>query len=504
LKSNCKKKIKMIMKKIKLIALVAMVSFASCQDAVDITQPSELTPDRAYETVGDMRLGLNGVYAAIPGEGQIYFTSLFTDEVALGRANGGQGTDGELAFMLNNTSGDAASIWLSNYAAINFANRLILGGENVLVEAGSPEEAEKNDILAQAHAIRAFANFQLLSYFSEDIQDDSSLGVILLDYVPNNTDQSPRSTTGEIFEFIESDLDFVDANLVPTLVTNRTYIGQNFVTAFRARMAAYRGDYATAKTYVDQLDAIYNLTPKAQYPAIWLDTETAGSEVIFKLERTRTAATGNFYQFWSSVNSTVNGSPFFEVNRALFNLVNNPLDVRRFVIADATSLILSNYNDPSVSDADYKQNDVLPVGKYTVTESQNLLADVKVFRFSEMVLIRAEYYASINDFANVAAEIGAIRTARFGSVQTIATPANAQEAWALILTERRVELAFEGHRYIDLRRLGPLANANVDRDPRDCAFNGFCTLSSSDYRFIMPIPLSESVANPTIQQNPGY
>lgn len=492
------------MKKIKLIVIVAMASFASCQDAIDIKQPSELTPERAYETVADLRLGLNGVYAAIPGENQIYFTSLFTDEVALGRSNGGQGTDGELAFMLNNTSGDAASIWLSNYAAINFANRLILGAENVDVEAGTAEETEKNVILGQAHAIRAFANFQLLSYFSENIKDDSSLGIILLDYVPLNTDQSPRSTTGEIFEFIEADLAFADANLATTLVTNRTFIGQNFVKAFRARMAAYRGDYALAKTYVDDLDATYNLTPKAQYAAIWLDSETPGSEVIFKLERTRTAATGNFYQFWSSVNSSVSGSPFFEVNRALFNLVNNPSDVRRLIIADATSLIMPNYNDPSVSDADYKQNDVLPVGKYTATESQNLLADVKVFRMSEMVLIRAEYYASVNDFANVAAEIGAIRTARFGSVQTMATPANTQEAWAMILNERRVELAFEGHRYIDLRRLGPLAGLGVQRDPRDCAFNGFCELSSSDYRFVMPIPLSESSANPTIQQNPGY
>lgn len=493
------------MKKVKLILLAAVATcYMSCQDAVDITQPSELTPERAYETVADMQLGLNGVYSAVPGENQILFTSLFTDEVAIGRANGGQGTDGELAFQLFNTSGDAASIWLSNYSLINFANRLIKGGETVIVEPGSADEIAKNNILGQAYALRAFGHFQLLSYFSENIKDDNSLGVILMDYVPVSADQSQRSTTGEVFALIDSDLEFANTNITPIPVTRRTFVGQNFITAFKARMAAYRGDYPLAKTYVDQLDVIYNLTPKAQYAAIWLDTETAGSEVIFKLERARSGQTGNFAQFWSSVNSTINGSPFYEVNRALFNLVNNPADVRRFIVADATSLIMPNYNDSSVSDAVYKQNDVLPVGKYTVTESQQLLADIKVFRMSEMVFIRAEYFASISDYLGVANEIAAVRTARFGSAQTVITPANDQDAWALILNERRAELAFEGHRYIDLRRLGPLAGLGVQRDPRDCAFNGFCSLDATDHRFVLPIPLSESVANPTIQQNPGY
>ncbi len=494
------------MKKIKLSLIALSAIFVvSCNDAIDIIQPSELSPERAFETVEDLELGINGVYSRTPGENAIYFTSVFTDEVAIGRNNGGQGTDGELAFQLFSTSGDAAAIWVSNYGLINAANRLIAGAENVEVEVGSAEETQKNDILAQAHALRAYGHFVLLSYFAEDMKDDSSLGVILMDYVPLSNDQSLRSTTGEVFDLIQSDLDFAQANLVDIPVQNRTYISQNFIRAFRARMAAYRGDYTTANQYVTELAATYVLTPKAQYPAIFLDTETPQSEVIFKLERTR-GTNGNFYQFWSSVNSSINGSPFFEVNRALFNLVNNPADVRRFVIADATSLIMPNYDDPNVSDAQYLQNDVLPVGKYSVTESQNLLGDLKIFRMSEMILIRAEFYAQNNDFVNVAAQIAAIRSARYGSAQTVATPANAQAAWGLIMDERRAELAFEGHRYIDIRRLGPLAGKGVERDPRDCAFNGFCTLPATDHRFILPIPLSEIAGNPGIaaQQNPNY
>ncbi|MCW4467385.1 RagB/SusD family nutrient uptake outer membrane protein [Flavobacterium sp. MFBS3-15] len=510
--------------------------FVACDDAIDITQPSELPPDRVYETVSDMQLGLNGVYASIPGETQIYFTSLFTDETAIGRGNGGQGTDGELAFMLNANSGDAASIWLSNYSLINAANRLIHGVENVVIQEDDPTTADVNEdetawynhILAQAHALRAFGHMQLLTYFSEDMTDDSSLGVILVDFVPEDIyAQLPRNTTGEVFALINSDLDFASTNLSVTnpqpgdnagAEYDNTYIKPGFITAFRARMAAYRGDLASAKAFVDELDTAvyntdavtgYNLTPRANYKTIWSDGPLNPSfdEVIFKVNRANPGGntTGNFAQVWSSINSTVDGSPFFEVNRALFNLVYNTSDIREEVIVDPTAEVLPNYNDPSVSDYQYFTEDILPVGKYPGSENLALLNDIKVFRFSEMVLIRAEYFASIGDFTNVRAQINSIRSVRYspGSGQ-VGPISNATDAWKAILNERRIELAFEGHRYVDLRRLGLLADEQVDRDPRDCEFNGFCTIPSDDYRFIMPIPRAETAANTVIQQNPNY
>lgn len=498
------------MKKIKLILLAFTAAFfISCEDAVDIVQPSELVPERTYQTVDDLELGVIGAYGSLPGENQIYFTSLFTDEVSIGLTNGGQGRGGELAFLLNNTSGDAASIWVSNYSAINLANRLIEGAENVIIDEVDPVikmdlETRKKNVLAQAHGIRALAHLQLMTYFAPDMKNDAGLGVIALDFVPLANDKLQRNTAGEVFALINSDLDFVQANVSPN--TSKIYIGINFVYAMRARMAAYRGQYDLAKTNVDLLDSTFNLTAGAAYGAIWIDQEPpvpGGGEVIFKLERGR-GTTGNWAQYWSSVNSTITGSPFLEVSRALFNLVNNSNDSRKFIIVDPTAVIATNYE--SLSYADYITNDVLPVGKYSVTESQNLLADIKVFRMSEMVLIRAEYYASINDFQGVANEVNSIRTARSvdGVLTPIAVPTSAQAAWAAILQERRVELALEGHRYIDLKRLGVLAGVGVDRDPQDCSFNQFCTLPATDYRFTMPIPLDEINANPTIQQNPQY
>lgn len=506
-----------------VLAAFALSLVVACDDAIDITQPSELLPEDTFETVDDLDLGLNGVYGAVPGENAIYFTSTFTDEVAIGIANGGQGLSGELAFVMNNNNGSAASIWVSNYSVINLANRLIAGAEYVIVEEGSDEAAQKANILAQARVLRAYAHFTLLSYFSPDLTDDSALGVIALDYVPDAEAQLPRNTNGEVFALIESDLAYAEDNIIDIAIIEKKRIGLNAIKAFRARMAAYREQYELAKQYVDELDALYSPTNKNNYPAIWIDNITTGSpnessaqtgvaasEVIFALERSNSGSTGNFYQVWASLNSTVNGSPFFEVNRALFNLVNFTGDVRRKVIVDASAFedyIMTDDEIQNATDEQYENGDILPVGKYTVTESLNLLGDIKVFRFSEMMLIRAEYYASVGDFANVTNEINHIRQARYGSATAgdLTEPiTTAQQAWLVILRERRAELAFEGHRYLDIKRLGTKAGEGVVRFYRDCAFNNQCTLSADDYRFTLPIPRAEQSANPSIQQNPGY
>ena len=75
------------------------------------------------------------------------------------------------------------------------------------------------------------------------------------------------------------------------------------------------------------------------------------------------------------------------------------------------------------------------------------------------------------------------------------------------MLERRKELAFEGHRYIDLKRLGADAGVpGTDRDATDGAnSNAISPLNIllGDYRFTLPIPQAEININPLIQ-NPGY
>jgi hypothetical protein len=132
--------------------------------------------------------------------------------------------------------------------------------------------------------------------------------------------------------------------------------------------------------------------------------------------------------------------------------------------------------------------------------------DIKICRLSEMYLIKAEAQVALGDLAGAASTIKQLRDARFNKPQPLPSYDNATAGYADVLLERQKELAAEGFRFLDLRRLGPLAGlSGLERDPRDCELaNGACSLPFSDYRWTLPIPQDESNPNPGVEQNPGY
>ena len=83
---------------------------------------------------------------------------------------------------------------------------------------------------------------------------------------------------------------------------------------------------------------------------------------------------------------------------------------------------------------------------------------------------------------------------------------NLSDALNEILVERRIELCFEGHRYLDLKRIGGEIGVGIVRETVDCeSFSSpNCTLAAGDFRYTLPIPTSEVEGNTLIQQNPGY
>ncbi|MBC2837703.1 RagB/SusD family nutrient uptake outer membrane protein [Robiginitalea sp. SC105] len=492
----------------KLILIIgALFGLMACNDAIEIDQPGRLDADAAFENVSDLEAGLFGVYDNFDVTPEIAFSSVFTDELAIGFDSGGQGL-ADYGFVLNAGSTAPEIFWVRGYAALNAVNRLIEAAEFIIPE-NAEEQALYNQILGEAYALRAWGHHKMLKYFSTDLSDDSALGVIILDFVPTIDQQLLRSTNGEVYDLIEGDL-ATAANLLGSSTVDKTRINQDFITALRARIAAYREDYTAAANFSQQLIDDYPLANRAEYEAMFLDT--SDGEVIFKLERTigdnydgqgvtgSPAAGGWAGARFAFVDATLTGSPYFEMGRSLFNLL-DPSDIRYTVNIAPTSVI-----DPDYETNQNAARDILVIQKYPGSEGQPLMNDLKVFRVSEMYLIRAEAYVANNQLDQAASLIKAIRDARFGTATVAPVFSSQQEAYDAILDERRVELAFEGHRYIDLKRLGQRAGQGVEKDPVDCAFNGACTLPADDYRFTLPLPIVEFNANPDLreQQNPGY
>ena len=160
----------------KLMLALLIVTAVGCNDAIDIEQPGRLGAENAFQSVADLRSGLLGAYNFLDTTSEIGFTAAFTDESFRGRDNGGQNSNVQ-NFNVNSGSGYAAGIWGSYYGAIGMANRVIAAGD--LVDR-SENPVEFDDVIGQAHLIRAFSHFKLLTFFSTNYVDDNALAGILL------------------------------------------------------------------------------------------------------------------------------------------------------------------------------------------------------------------------------------------------------------------------------------------------------------------------------------
>jgi hypothetical protein len=383
------------------------------------------------------------------------------------------------------------------------ANRIIEAA-SLIDRSGDP--LEYDNVLGQAYCIRAFSHFQILTYFSTDYANGSALAGILLDAPTTDIFASiPRSTNDEFYALIQSDL----ATAAGLINANEgvTFMGQDFITALKARMAAYRGQYTTADALAASLLSSYPIADQTQYFNMFDDADI--TEIIFSLER----AVGDTYDgqgltgggwagsLFAFIDPTDAGGPYMEISRSTYNIMDGTADVR---LARNVNLAESTIDPTYETNGNFLNDDILLAFKYPGSDNQPLMNDLKVFRSAEMLLIRAEAAADANDLAGAAAFIKQLRDARFGAPQAAPFYANQTEAFGGILDERRLELLFEGHRWVDLKRLGTKGNRSIDRDMKECSILSGCTLDPTDFRFTLPIPLAEVTANTGIQQNPGY
>ena len=485
-----------------MLACMVISIASSCNDAIDIEQPGRLGADAAFQDVSDLRGGLLGAYNFLDTTPEMGFTAAFTDESYRGRDNGGQNVNVQ-NFNLNSSSGYAFSVWANNYGAIGFANRIIAAAVDI---DRSEDPTEYDNIVGQAHAIRAFSHFTILTYFSTDYTDDSALAGLLLTAPTTDIFGSVlRSTNGEFYTQIESDLN-VAAGLITT-DEGFTFMGQDFITALKTRVAAYRGQYGVADALAASLLADYPIATQAQYFAMYEDTDF--TEVIFSLERAVADSydgqglsgggwAGSLFAF---IDATSGGGPFMEISRSTYNIMDGTSDIR---LPRSVNLSESTIDPDYATNDNFLNDDVLLVFKYPGSNNQPLMNDLKVFRSAEMLLIRAEAAADANNLTAAAGFIDQLRDARFGSDQPAPSYSNQTEAFGGILDERRLEMLFEGHRWVDIKRLGARGNRSIDRDAKECSLLAGCTLPVSDFRFTLPIPLAELTANTAVQQNPGY
>jgi hypothetical protein len=124
--------------------------------------------------------------------------------------------------------------------------------------------------------------------------------------------------------------------------------------------------------------------------------------------------------------------------------------------------------------------------------------DVYVIRLADILLLKAEALANQGDLDGALDLVNQVRDRvrlphKSSSDQT--------EVLEIIANERRLELAFEGHRWFDLVRTGKaLEVMNSQKDGQGNPLN----YDVQPYQLVYPIPQEQIDLNPFLTQNPGY
>lgn len=484
------------------ILTAALTAFAlgSCNKDLDLENPYGLTPSNAFTNLASFQSQLNGVYGAFASadyhNGYTMVTEIMADncyETSESLVNFNQ---------VHNWLFDAAdrqrtyfqSMWVTPYNAILQANTII----NNIDAFKSENEKRYNRILGQALAARAIAHFDLLKgYSSIGDRNSTALGVPIK---TNATELSlpARNTIKEVYDAIYADLNRaitllgdVDASINTS--TNRGYIDIWGARSALAKVALYAKDYPTAITQATAVINQFPLATRAQFPGIWNDANAA--EQIWNIQN----------------NSGDPGSPLpsaeimsFRANRNTFGVLPafiSTFDTTGFAATGVgRDIRFTSYFFLRNTSANGNRNWALSKFRGKGTSADNLV-NFKVFRVSEMYLIRAEANALSNNAAAANTDLNALKTARIEN--WVSTTLSGQALIDEIAAERRRELCFEGHRWFDLKRTTRVVNRPMT-NTGNANPNNQTSLPSSSHRWIWPIVEVETRANPNIQQNPGY
>lgn len=462
----------------KYILLLPLALIATSCNKLDLSPSDSIDPDKAYRNVSDLNQGLIGAYAVLDYS-LITSSAITSDEVNLPTENTVSNTDAH-RWLYNSGSGSVTGAYSDFYRAIDRANRVLAKVDEV--STGASEISLKERYRGEALAIRAFSHFELLRGYSSGYQT-GKLGIA---YMKTAEISYPaRDRFESVVDNIKADLAAAKL-LIPGSFTDVTRITKNGVAAMQARLALYEKNWADAIIYSTEVINAIPLATRTQFPGIWTDANN--SEVIWKLKRNVNGVAdgsliGSF--FYRQTGGIVLYAPSFK----LINMFNPTTDIRyaSYIKFDATR---------GSGKSQYLVN------KYIGgTASQPGLADIKLFRTGEMYLIRAEAKAESSVlFTDGAADLNTLRAARITGYinQAFATKADLISA---IYDERFKELAFEGHRFFDLKRRG----LSVQRLAQDAVnTSGAITLLPTAAQYNYPLPAVEITVNKNAIQNPDY
>jgi hypothetical protein len=446
--------------RLSLIALIGTLWMASaCDDQLEKIDPNNIGPEIALANDKNVKATLVGAYNSLsagaflggnsPRNGELLAAN---DEIIF------SGTFNDVADIYRKeivtANSDVTNLWTSAYGTINVCN-------NILSALPVVNEEDRAQVEGEARFLRAISYFELILYYSQPYSagaTTSNPGVPIMDVEDrNSTEAKPRNTVEEVYTFIVTDLTTAESLLAegPSSGKATTEAAAAILSRVYLQMANYAGARDAAHRAITTGN--YNLENEISDAF----NSSSSSEDLFDIPVSSVDGVNNMNLFYAS--STNGGRGDIEVMPAHLALY-NALDDRRDLF----------YIDASTGDT--------RVGKW-----MNRYGSVKIVRLAEMYLTRAEanFRLGTSTGDTPLNDVNAVHT-RAGLTPLGAVTLND------ILNERRLELAHEGQRLHDVKRL------------QLSIVQGATTFTYDNDFMVFPIPQRERDVNENLSQNEGY
>lgn len=507
------------MRKNIFIVFIGLISLSACKkDFLEQTDPNAITVDQFFTSPNDVLLAVNGVYQSLRssnniGESSNLYTEQRSDNTGTNdnQSNAGEPFQfGDFSILPSNTY--LKNHWVSLYSTITRCNVITSNIDKVPFADANL----KAQYLAETKFVRALIYFHLVRKWGDVPLVTKQL--TSNNEVVENTFRQPQSV---VYAQIVADLkDALNSNL-PNLATGASagraskaaingLLGQVYLTIATTLESGKAENLTNANTY---LLAAYNLKNFNSLAAIpYADVfdvtkKTNNPEVIFEIVNLQ----GNI-TYASSI--AANNQAFGET----LNSRRAPTGVGGNVTPD---LVLDYESGDPRKDFSIKYAADTRVLDWFITKYRDASEAATVngyggnnfplMRFADIILMLAEVNMLQGNDAMAIQYLDMVRARAgvplYAVVRNNATYSAKYPTLKLaILHERRVELAFENHRWFDLLRNFTTAELVTYFRAKSQANFGNAKLSnfSTKDRYF-PIPFDEYKLDPAkMYQNPGY
>jgi len=485
-----------------LSILLLLPLISSCEDFLTkapldtIGTESELTKTDAIALV-------NAAYQPLQWP-KIYNMRMWTTDIVAGNSNvgGGGGTDGietvDLAnFAASTTNAAALDIWRGPYPGILRCNLALQRLPSIAMD-----ESLRNRLIGEAYFLRAHYYFILVRIFGDVPLQTEPLTA------SSNLNQA-RTPKAQVYEQIISDCEKAIDMLPVKSSYSSTDLGRACKEAAEAQLAKV---YLTLGTdyqkVVDLCQAIQDLgydLSTMSYAENFDPTIDNGPESLFEIQYSGSTD----YDFWGNTNQAcwlstymgprnsgwVGGSwGWNQVTQEFVDSYESG-DLRKDVtiLYDGCPQFDGKDYDPSWSLTGYNVRKYL-VNKTISPEYNTNPSNIVVYRFADVLLMKAEALNELGETSLAQTPLNIVRKRAGLADITTTDKATMKE---IIIHERRMELAFEGHRWFDLIRID-----NGDYAVKFLQSIGKTNITKN--RLLYPIPQDEIDSNPNMTPNPGY